>query len=173
MKSIDRFAYLFGSSEYSIKLIQIPKIASASRNDLAIEFVNWNLLSEEVQKSFKKLGALVKSKIVKEEVVNLGGLKPGKVLELVENKSGIKLSHYDHNCLLTIFSIRPVKSSRKSPSETNKTYCHYDEVHGDYIYHEPWVDCLCSILDVDKIKQYMWKQACKSGRRYELDAYIT
>lgn len=164
---------VFDSSEYSIKLIQIPKIANASRNDLAIEFVNWSSLSEDDQKSFKKLGALVKSKIVKEEVVNLGGLKPSKVLELVEKKSGIKLSHHDHNCMLTIFSIRPSKSSKKSPSETNTKYCHYDEVHGDYIYHDSWIDCLCSILEADKMKQYMWKQAFKSDRRYELDGYTT
>ncbi|MDH3695440.1 MAG: hypothetical protein OER96_12815 [Gammaproteobacteria bacterium] len=162
---------VFDSSQYSIKLLQIPKIANASRNDLAIEFVNWSSLSDEDREAFNKLGAIVKDKVVKHEVVNLGGLKPGQVIKMVEEKSGVKLSFYDHNCLLTIFSVKPGKFSNKNPSETNTKYCHYDEVHGDYIYHESWVDCICEILKANKMKKYMWAQAYKADRRYELDAY--
>jgi hypothetical protein len=163
---------IFDSSEYSIKLLQIPKIANASRNDLAIEFVNWSSLSEDDRKAYKKLGALVKDKVVKHEVVNLGGLKAGQVLKMVEKSSGMKLSFYDHTCLLTIFSIRPGKFSSKDPSETNAKYCHYDEVHNDYIYHEPWVDCICEILQANRMKKFMWAQAYRADRRYDLDAYI-
>lgn len=163
---------IFDSSEYSIKLLQIPKIANASRNDLAVEFVNWSSLSEDDRKAFKKLGALVKDKVVKHEVVNLDGLKPGRVLTMVEEKSGVKLSFHDHNCLLTIFSIKPGKYSEKSPSETNTKYCHYDQVHYDFIYHEGWVDCICEILKADKMKKYMWQNAYRMDRRYELDAYL-
>lgn len=162
---------VFDSSEYSIKLLQIPKIANASRNDLAIEFVNWNSLNENDRESFKKLGALVKDKVVKHEVVNLGGLKPGQVLRMVQEKTGVKLSYHDHACILTIFSIKPGKFSKRNPEDTNTKYCHYDEVHRDYIYHESWVDCICEILDANKMKRHMWTQAYKTDRRYDLDAY--
>ena len=38
---------VFNSQEYSIKLIQIPKISNTNRNDVAIEFVRWDKLSDE------------------------------------------------------------------------------------------------------------------------------
>lgn len=77
---------VFDSEQYSVKLIQIPKIANASRNDLAIEFVNWNSLSEEDKKNYRKLDAIIKDKIVKQPVINLGGMRPSKVLEKIESK---------------------------------------------------------------------------------------
>lgn len=36
---------VFDSQEYSIKLLQIPKISNTNRCDLAVEFVNWNTIS--------------------------------------------------------------------------------------------------------------------------------
>ncbi len=35
---------VFSTQEFSIKLIQVPKIGNTGRNDLAVEFVNWNVL---------------------------------------------------------------------------------------------------------------------------------
>jgi len=163
---------VFDSSEFSIKLIQIPKIANASRNDLAIEFVNWNSLNEEDQKAYEKLGALVKDKIVKQSVTNLGGMKPSVVLKKVEESCQVKLTHNDHKCLLSIFSVKPDKNSNKDPSDTIDKYCTYDDVHGDYVYYEAWVECLCSLLKADKMKKFMWTQSFKGKRRYELEGYI-
>ena len=162
----------FDSSEFSIKLIQIPKIANASRNDLAVEFVNWNSLSTEDRKAFTKLGALVKDKIVKQSVVNLGGMKPGAVLKAVKKKTGLTLSHHDHKCLLTIFSVRPAPNSTKELTETISKYCTYDEVHRDYVYYQDWVECVCKIIAADKMKKFMWLQSYKQDRRYELEPYM-
>lgn len=72
---------VFNSQEYSIKLIQIPKIANTNRSDLAIEFVRWDSLSSEDKKSYRKLDAIIKDKKVKQPVVNLGGMKPSQVLK--------------------------------------------------------------------------------------------
>ncbi len=87
---------IFQSQEYSIKLIQIPKIANTSKNDLTVEFVNWNVLSEEDKEKYEKLNAIVKDKVIKREAINIGKLKPNLVLESVKNISGTKLSHNDH-----------------------------------------------------------------------------
>lgn len=163
---------VFDSQDYSIKLIQVPKISNTKRNDVAIEFVNWNALNSEDKKAYQKLDAIVKDRIVKHEVLNLGGLKPGKVLELVKNKSGVKLSHHDHKCLYIIFCIRPESTSTLDPFDTNTKYCHFDEVHEDYIYHQAWVDAILSIIKADKMKKYMWTQAYKQGRTYDIQDYF-
>jgi len=42
---------VFESQEYSIKLIQIPKVSNTKKGDLAIEFVNWNALDEKDKES--------------------------------------------------------------------------------------------------------------------------
>lgn len=163
---------VFDSPEYSIKLIQIPKIANASKNDLAIEFVNWNNLSREDRENYRKLDVIVKDKIVKQPVVNLGAMKPGKVLEKVKRRCGVKLSHHDHRCLFLMFQVRPTNNAY-DPFDTNPDFCHYDEVHGDYVYYDSWVDKIVQLLEAGKLKDMIWRQAYKRGdRSYNLDDYV-
>ena len=152
---------VFDSQEFSIKLIQVPKISNTKRNDIAIEFVNWNSLNQEDREAFSKVDVLVKDKIVKHEIFNLGGLKPAKVLEGVKTKTGIKISHHDHKCLFTIFAIRPPQKLVSDPFNTDIRFCHYDEVHEDYIYKQSWVDAISAILHAQKMKDFMWRQAFK------------
>ncbi|WP_291111878.1 DUF3644 domain-containing protein, partial [Flavobacterium sp. UBA4120] len=61
---------IFNTQEFSVKLIQLPKISNTTRNDLAIEFVNWNSISDEDKKSYEKITALIKDKVQKTEVIN-------------------------------------------------------------------------------------------------------
>lgn len=46
---------VYDSQEYSVKLLQIPKISNTNRTDLAVEFVNWNSLSEEDRENYNKI----------------------------------------------------------------------------------------------------------------------
>ena len=115
----------------------IPRIAGTvtlslrfCRNNLAIEFVNRNFLSREDRKNYEKLDASVKDKIVKQPVVNPGAMKPGKVLEKVERRCGVKLSYPYHRCPFLMFRVRPPNDAF-DPFATNPACCHYDEVHGD------------------------------------------
>jgi hypothetical protein len=71
---------IFNSQEYSIKLIQIPKISNTNRNDLAIEFVKWSELSEEDKERYNKLHAIIKDKVVEKEKVKVVKIKPDDVL---------------------------------------------------------------------------------------------
>lgn len=163
---------VFDSQSYSVKLIQIPKISNTNRNDVAIEFVKWNSLSKEDQDAYSRVDVIIKDKIVKQPVVNLGAMKPTKILQLVEEKTGVKLSHHDHKCLYTIFGVRPAPTETGDPFETIPEYCHYDEVHDDYVYYEAWADCLACIMKAGKMKQHMWRQAHKQDRKYDLAGYI-
>ncbi len=57
---------VFNSQEYSIKLIQIPKISNTNRNDAAIEFVQWDKLSDEDKEKYQQqINAIIKEKVVK------------------------------------------------------------------------------------------------------------
>jgi len=151
---------VFNTQEYSIKLIQVPKIVNTNRNDVAIEFVNWNSLSEEDKESYKKVTALIKDKVVKTEAINPGKLKPGRVLLEVNKQIQSKINHHDHKCILAIFKIRPYKEfniKEYDPFETNTTYCHYDEAHKDYLYKQEWVDLLASAIKSNKLTQDQWR----------------
>lgn len=163
---------VFNAQEYSIKLIQVPKIANTNRNDLAIEFVRWDLLDAEDRASYQKLDAIVKDKVVKQPVINMGGMRPTKVLELVKQETGIGITHFDHKCLLGIFKVRPDPKEDLDPFNTIPDFCMYDELHNDYVYFQAWVECIVNILKAKKMNKHTWKQAQKHKRRYMIADYI-
>lgn len=149
---------IFNSQEYSIKLIQVPKISNTNRSDIAVEFVNWNTLSEEDRGNYEKITTIIKDKILTKEVVNPGKLKPGEVLEMVNARIPTNINHFDHKCIYYTFSVRPTKEdSQQNPFETNIRYCHYDEVHDDYVYQDDWVDFLVTIITANQIDKNNWK----------------
>lgn len=165
---------IFSSQEFSIKLIQIPKIVNTNKNDLAIEFVNWNSMSSEDKEKFEKLNAIVKDKVVKIEAVNVGKLKPSKVLSDLKEQTGIQLKHSDHKQLLCIFKIRPyIEFNGKyfDPFETNTTYCHYDEVHKDYLYQDSWTQFLINVISNNLLTKEQWKESFDKKQLLDIDSY--
>lgn len=151
---------VFSAQEFSIKLIQVPKIANSGRNDLAVEFVNWNALSDEDREKYDKLTTIVKDRVIKTEVINPGKLKPGKVITEVKRRCNVEFTQYDHKNILAIFEVRPYKGFKedKDPFETNTKYCHYDETHNDYLYQECWVDFLETNILTGKLTKEIWKR---------------
>ena len=157
----------------NIKLIQVPKIGNTGRNDLAVEFVNWNTLSEDDRKKYDKLTTIVKDRVIKAEAINPGKLKPGKLIVEVNKKSPIKIKHADHKPILAIFSVRPYKEfgNDTDPFETNTKYCHYDEAHNDYLYQETWVDFLISNLTSGNLTKVFWKQTYDEREAINIKTY--
>ncbi|WP_151980027.1 DUF3644 domain-containing protein [Acinetobacter guerrae] len=150
---------IYNSQEYSIKLIQIPKISNSDKNDLAVEFVNWSSLFDDDKDKFDKLTAIIKDKVMKIEAVNIGKLKPTKVLSEVNSQTTIKITHADHKHLLCIFKIRPYPdfSPDSDPFETNPKYCLYDEAHQDYLYQDEWIVFLVRLIQENKLSREDWK----------------
>lgn len=149
---------IFNSQEYSVKLISIPKISNTSRNDLAVEFVNWNSLSSDDQENYNKLQAIIKDKTVVKEGINPGKLKAGDVKQKINDSILADFSHYDHKCLYTIFSVRPVGNLKDTdPFNTNTTYCHYDEAHDDYLYQESWFEFIKTGVESGLLSKEIWK----------------
>jgi uncharacterized protein YdhG (YjbR/CyaY superfamily) len=141
---------VFDSQEYSIKLIQIPKVSNTSRNDLAVEFINWNDLTQDEKNNVQKLTAIIKDKTIRIEGANVGKLKPKDVAEKINNMGIEKFSVYSHVGLWNIFNVRP-KENSNDPFNTNTKYCHYDEVHKDYVFNEKWVDFIYKLLTEKKL----------------------
>ena len=164
---------VFNSQEYSVKLIQIPKILNNPKKNVpAIEFVNWTNLSAKDKENYERLTALIKNKTIKIEVINPGKLRAGDVVKKVlENTSIQKFSHYDHKCLYYLFSIRPISEENLDAFETNTKYCHYDEAHDDYLYQKLWPDFLANIINKKKINKKSWKKKFKRRQKIDIKKY--
>lgn len=142
---------VFNSQEYSVKLIVIPKVASATRNDLSVEFIKWETLSPEDQEVVQKLHSIIKDKIVRVEAINAGRHRPSIVVKKIK-EGGIKdLSISHHTALWQIFKIRP-SNNDEDPFDTNTKYCYYDQAHKDYLYTEQWVIFIIQLFELDKLK---------------------
>lgn len=131
---------VYDSNEFSIKLIQVPKISNTNRNDLAVEFVNWSNLNEEDKDSYEKITAIIKDKVVKRNVYNLDLFKPSAVINELK-KSKIEISTNQHTALWKYFAVRPTNNAEEK-FETKDKYCIYDEVHNDYVYTKDWVELI-------------------------------
>lgn len=161
---------IFNSNEYSIKLIPVPKISNTNRNDLAIEFVNLNSMSESDKDKFSKSTALIKDKKV--EAINSGKLKPSDVIEKVNSQIYFEIVHHDHMCLYWCFKVRPIKRDKEKPHITNTKYCHYDEVHRDYVFTDNWVNFIVNCIQNKKLKKAEWRRKFKNEERLDLRDYI-
>lgn len=159
---------VFNSQEYSIKLLQIPKVASSSRNDLSIEFVNWKDLSDEEKVNVERLVALIKDKTVKQEAINPGKLPVREVKKRINVKYS-DFNDYDNQCLLYIFDVKPDKG--KDPFDTNTKYCHYDEPHHDYIYQEAWPEFIIHILDNQLITKDEYRRLFRNRKKVDIKKY--
>lgn len=163
---------VFQSQEYSIKLLQIPRISNTNKQDVAIEFVRWDTLSTEDKKNYEHIVTLIKDKKTEVEGINVERLKPGKVCDEVKKKTGIKLSpSYDHRVLTKIFSVRP-SSGADDPFQTDTRYCHYDDTHEDYVYQREWVDFIINLFEHHNWTKEKIKEMDRSGSTLKADEIL-
>lgn len=162
---------VFDSQEYSIKLLQVPRIANTSRNDLAVEFVRWSELSEDDRTNYERLVAIIKDTVVKKDVVNVGKLKPGEVVRAVQERTGTGFNHYDHKCFYFAFSVRPIAREDLDPFDTKTEFCHYDELHDDYVYQECWVEFIVNLLNRDVANREMCRGWYRKREKQQIAAW--
>ena len=158
---------VFNSQEYSIKLIQIPKVSNTNRHDIAITFVKEDELDIE---TFEQIVAITKDKRVLVEAKNVGKMLPGKVVEKVKTTTQSDFNQYDHRCLYTIFSVRP-PGNDPNPENTNTKYCHYDPANTNYVYQEGWVGFIVKLFEVHHLTTEQIRHAYKNGEKWEIDQY--
>lgn len=159
---------VFDSQEYSIKLIQIPKVSNTNRSDLAVEFVNWNSLNDEDKANYDKVSTIIKDKLVVQKVVNANLLKPSSVINMVNEKTGAKLNVHNHIDLWKAFGIRPLKNTERK-FETDERYCVYDEPHDDYLYTEDWVSMVINLVTSHGFTKENIHEKCR--KKLSIDDY--
>ena len=158
---------IFNSQEYSIKLMQIPKVSNTNRNDLAVEFVRADELDPD---TLQYITAIIKDKRVVIEAANVGKLRAGKVVESVNEQARLDFNQYDHRCFYSIFAVRPPRGD-VNPDATNTEYCHYDQVHNDYIYQDSWVEFIVKLFEVHCLTKEEIRNAYKAGDRWDINQY--
>ena len=161
---------IFNSQEFSIKLLQIPKISNTNRNDMAIEFVRWDELDSGDKELYKKLEVLIKDKRVLVEGKNVGSMLPGQVVEKVLERINVDFKIYDHTCLHTIFSVRP-PGNDPNPDKTNTEYCHYDFANNNYAYQDSWVDFIVKLYEKYGLTKEKIRQAYNAGEKWDINKY--
>lgn len=162
---------VFDSQEYSVKLIQIPKISNTKRNDVAIEFVKWNELSSEDKKRYTQLTALIKDKIITREAVNVGKLRPKNVVTEVRKKHK-NFGMYEQTTLAKLFGIKPFGKEVKDKFDTNSRFCQYDEAHDDYLYTQDWVNLIDKIYDEKRITKQAILKLSRDNSRLKISDYL-
>ncbi|MGN0197252.1 MAG: DUF3644 domain-containing protein [Candidatus Gastranaerophilaceae bacterium] len=153
---------IFDSQEYSIKLLQIPKISNTNRSDLSVEFVNWNAISEDEKEAYRKVSTLIKDRIVRQQVSNANMLKPGDVIKAVKSKTGMEFNQSNHTDLWKAFNVRPASNS-DAKFDTKAQFCIYDEPHNDYLYTSQWVDFIVKLLTVHGFSIENIRPKCKQS----------
>jgi len=136
---------VYDSQEYSVKLLQIPRVSNTNRSDLSVEFVNWNTLSEADREAYRKISAIIKDKKIIQNVANSNLLRPKQVVAEVKKQIGMEFGIHHHTCIWKAFQIRPCGET-VDKFETNDKYCVYDEPHGDYLYTTAWVNFISKLF---------------------------
>ena len=153
---------VYNSQEYSIKLLQIPKVSNTNRSELSIEFVNYDSLNDADKENYDKITAIIKDKIIKQPVSNVNMLKPLDVINAVKEQTGITMGINNHTDLWKAFKVRP-KTDSISKFETNEKYCIYDEPHDDYLYTSDWVEFIVQLVQKWGFKKGNIHEKCKQG----------
>lgn len=126
---------IVNSQDFAYKIYVIPNVGNhRNSSDVAINFIK---IDENNSKEMDKYNtSIIAIKQQKIQVANQGQLKPGMVINKIEENTGIKKTIHWHTQMWKKYKVRESKETCKIE------YCQYDEPHQDYIYTEEWVNYL-------------------------------
>ncbi|MEU6402844.1 DUF3644 domain-containing protein [Streptomyces sp. NPDC046985] len=145
--------------DYRVRLV--PIIGNKTDADLAVNFVNFDDLTDEERKTMTEAGrtGTVMTKLKHVEVANKAKLRATTVAERVEARLPFHFSAYgEHTEMWRRFNIRPAKGT-SDPCITDARYCIYDEPVNTYLYTDAWVEkVIKEIGTVDKYRTFFGKE---------------
>lgn len=158
---------VFQSSQYSFKAFLIQVANHQSKDALAIQFVQYEQLTEEEKKDIGRFVTLIKYK--QPVVANADTFRAGEVAKRVQNALGDpkiirgrkKVDKYGlgwHTKCWRYFNIRPPSRST-NPEQTEIKYCIYDKRHNDYGYTDEWVKFLITKFKDEKAYEELFTKA--------------
>jgi hypothetical protein len=104
----------------------------------------------------------IRNVLIKNELADkLYPFKASRACAEINKKSGLKFTSHNHTQAWKKFDVRP-RSNANERQNTNKDFCVYHEVHGDYTYSQKWIDFVSKYICDDKnfqdLKAYKTKQ---------------
>ena len=149
------------SNKYSFSVYLVPKVAGRQKAaDTVVEFIPIDDASENERERMKRLNVLIREKHI--PIVNVDKLKASEVVRRVAEQIPFVFHMACHTRAWKYYRVRPEKGS-PSPHHTKAQYCVYDDVHGDYVYTNAWVER--SAEDLCQEDMYMkvtgWKPKLK------------
>jgi len=161
------------SGQYAFKAFLIQVANHQNQDALAIQFKQYDKLTEEEKKSIGRFVTLVKYK--QPIVANSDTIRAGEVAKRVQNalsdpkiirgrKEVDKYSVAWHTKCWREFKVRP-PSGNAHPEQTEIKYCIYDKRHNDYGYTDEWVKFLITKFKDEKAYDELFT---KAGERIAL-----
>lgn len=145
------------SGQFSFKAFLIQVANHQSQEALAIQFIQYDKLSDDQKAEVSRLPALIKLKSV--GVINAELMKAGDVVKAVQGRLGnpkvdrngkqvAKFNLDTHVRCWRRYNVRPSGDAEK-PEFTDQRFCSYDRAHRDYLYTPAWVDFLAAKMSDD------------------------
>lgn len=142
------------TGKYSFKAFLIQIANHDSKDALAVQFVDYDRLTEEQRQNVIRDVALVGVKQV--SIANLNKLKPSQVVTRIQSglgnpqverqgKTGDKINMDVFIRCWKKYSVRPSRGD-PHPERTKSEFCTYDEVHKDYCYTDAYASFLLQRL---------------------------
>ena len=155
---------VYASGKYAFKAFLIQVANHPSQDALAIQFMNYDKLTEQEKAEVDKLVVAVKYK--QPPIANADTVRAGEVCKRVQRAfgepkimRGLKpIDKYNqgwHAKCWSHFEIRPPSKSAH-PENTDVRYCIYDKRHNDYGYTDAWVNLLMEKFKDDKLYEELY-----------------
>jgi hypothetical protein len=155
------------SGQYAFKAFLIQVANHQNQEALAIQFRQYDKLTEEEQKSIGRFVTMVKYK--QPVVANADTMRAGEVAKRVQNALGDpkitrgrkevdKFCVPWHTKCWQHFKVRPPCGS-SHPEQTDIRYCIYDKCHNDYGCTEDWVKFLVAKFKYEKEYEELFSKA--------------
>lgn len=130
------------SQEFAFKAFFVPKLGNhRSSSDIAIEYVKFDPNNPEEMEKYEKMIIGIKEKTV--PVANQGLYRPGKIIQILNERGHKGLSMSWHTEMWKKYKVRPLPKE-KDKAKCDTKYCQFDEASTlkDYIYTDEWVELL-------------------------------
>lgn len=155
------------SGKFAFKAFLIQVANHQSQDALAIQFRNFDRLTDDEKQEVGKLVALVRLKPV--TVANADTIRAGEVIRQVAEQLGNptvarggkqvpKFNQDWHQRCWKKWKVRPPTRS-PHPEETDLRYCIYDRRHNDYGYTQAWVKLLAETFKDDAEYRRLYEPA--------------
>ena len=134
-------------TKYAFRAFLIPKVGNhENSSDVAVEFVNSKGLNPAQLEDMRRLTVLIRER---QSELRPDLLKPGGVVRAVQRRHP-KFNLATFIRAWKLFEVRP-ESAAQDKAATDRRYCHYDPVDGDYRYDPAFVRRICEHLDAGNV----------------------